>query len=123
MIQLREPSPGLLSGSTTPLLLGAPLPYLGVSDSLILRWRGFRWGGWGSSAVGARTGVAARRKLSRLDGAADWVVGDGGEVDVAGVVVPEGSAVESPKLVAGVDGGGRGPAGESVREDQGLARS
>jgi hypothetical protein len=120
MIQLLEPSPGLLSGSTTPLRLGAPAPYRVKSDSLMRRCRGLRCCGCGSSAVGARAGVAAlRTKLSRRDGAADCVVGDGGDVDVAGVVAPEGS-VDSPKLVAGVEGGGSGPGGDSVKDDHGL---
>ncbi len=66
--------------------------------------------------------VGLRTKLSRLDGTVDWSVGDEGEVEVAGVVVPDGSA-DKPRLVAGVDGGGRGPGGESVSEDQGRGRS
>lgn len=69
--------------------------------------------------MGASVGVAARRtKLSRRDGAADCVVGEGGDVDVAGVVAPEGSA-DCPKLVAGVEGGGSGPGGDSVNDDHG----
>lgn len=52
----------------------------------------------------------------------DCVVGDGGEVEVAGVVVPDGSA-DGPRVVAGVEGGGSGPAGESVRDDHGRCRS
>ena len=51
-------------------------------------------------------------KLPRRDGAFDCGVDDGG-VDVAvGVVDPEGSA-DSAMLVAGVEGGGCGPGGES----------
>jgi hypothetical protein len=123
MIQLRDPSPGLLSGSTTPLRLGAPAPYRVKSDSLIRRCRGLRCCGCGSSAVGAREGVAAlRTKLPRREGAADCVVGDGGDVEVAGVVAPEGSA-DSPMLVAGVEGGGSGPGGDSVKDDHGRWRS
>ena len=73
--------------------------------------------------MGSRVDPAGlRTKLSRRDGVVDWVVGEGGEVDVAGVVVPEGSA-DKPRVVAGVDGGGRGPAGESVSDDQGRGRS
>lgn len=87
------------------------------------RGRGLRCCGCGSSAVVAKAGVAAlRTKLSRRDGAADLVVGDGGDVEVAGVVAPEGSA-DSPKLVAGVDGGGSGPGGDSVKVDHGRWRS
>ncbi len=59
-------------------------------------------------------------KLSRRDGVDDCIVGDGGEVRV-GVVVPDETA-ERPEL-AGVEGGGRGPVGESVNEDQGRGRS
>lgn len=36
---------------------------------------------------------------------ADWRMGDGGEVDVFGVVAPEGPA-DRFMVVAGVDGGG-----------------
>jgi hypothetical protein len=123
MIQLLEPSPGLLSGSTTPLLRGAPAPYLVKSDSLSRRGRALRVCVWGSSAVGSSVDPAAlRTKLFRRDGAEDCVVGDGGEVDVAGVVVPDGPA-EKLSVVAGVDGGGRGPGGESVTDDHGRGRS
>jgi hypothetical protein len=66
--------------------------------------------------------VALRPKLFLREGAEDCIVGDGGEVDVAGVVVPEGPA-EKLSVVAGVDGGGRGPGGESVTDDQGRGRS
>lgn len=44
------------------------------------------------------------------------MVGEGGDVDVAGVVVPDGAA-ESADNVAGVEGGGRGEADESASED------
>lgn len=123
MIQLLDPSPGLLSGSTTPRLLGAPEPYLVKSDSLSRRGRALRACAGGSSTVGSRVGpVGLRTKLFRREGFVDCVVGEGGEVEVAGVVVPEGSA-DRPRVVAGVEGGGRGPAGESVRDDQGRCRS
>lgn len=42
---------------------------------------------------------------------------DGGVVVAVGVVEPEGSA-DSAAFVAGVDGGGCGPGGESAREDK-----
>lgn len=51
-------------------------------------------------------------KLPLRDGAVDCTVGDGGDVESAGVVVPDERA-ERPEL-AGVDGGGRGPDGESL---------
>jgi hypothetical protein len=123
MIQLREPSPGLLSGSTTPLLRGAPEPYLVKSDSLKRRGRAFRVCVCGSSAVGSRVEPAAlRTKLFRREGAEDCVVGEEGEVEVAGVVAPDGPA-EKFSVVAGVEGGGRGPGGESVTDDHGRERS
>lgn len=93
------------------------------SDSLSLRGRAFRVCAGGSSTVGSKVGpVGLRTKLLRRDGFVDCVVGEGGEVEVAGVFVPDGSA-ESPRVVAGVEGGGNGPAGESVRDDQGRCRS
>lgn len=123
MIQLLEPSPGLLSGSTTPLLRGAPAPYRVKSDSLSRRGRALRGCACGSSAVGSRVDPAPLRiKLFRREGADDCVVGDGGEVDVAGVVAPDGPA-ERLSVVAGVDGGGWGPGGESVTDDHGRGRS
>lgn len=50
------------------------------------------------------------------------MVGEGGDVDVAGVVAPDGPE-EKFRVVAGVDGGGRGPGGESVTDDHGRAWS
>jgi len=67
--------------------------------------------------------VVLRAKLSLRDSDGERWIGEGGEVDVTGVVAPEGSAVDSPKLVAGVDGGGSGPAGESLADDQCCGRS
>jgi hypothetical protein len=60
-------------------------------------------------------------KLPLREGADESVVGEGGDVERAGVLVPEEMA-ERPEL-AGVDGGGRGPEGESVVVDQGRALS
>lgn len=116
MIQLREPSPGLLSGSTTPLLLGAPEPYLVKSDSLRRRCRGLRVCVCGSSSsVGSRGEPGdLRTKLPRRDGALECCTEDGGVVGPVGVVDAEGSA-ESAAFVAGVEGGGSGPGGESAR--------
>lgn len=65
--------------------------------------------------------VARRMKLPRRDGADDCTVGDGGEVEKVGVVVPDDTA-DKPEL-AGVEGGGMGPEGESVSVDQGRGRS
>lgn len=77
----------------------------------------------GSSAVGSRVEPAAlRMKLFRREGAEDCMVGEGGEVEVAGVVAPDGPA-EKLSVVAGVEGGGRGPGGESVTDDHGRGRS
>ncbi len=119
MIQLREPSPGLLSGSTTPRLRGAPAPYLVKSDSLRRRCRGLRVDVCGSSSsVGSRVEPGdLRTKLPRRDGVFECGVEDGGVVTAVGVVDPEGSA-ESATFVAGVGGGGRGPGGESVRDGE-----
>jgi len=50
------------------------------------------------------------------------MVGEGGEVEVAGVVAPDGPA-EKLSVVAGVEGGGRGPGGESVTDDHGRGCS
>jgi len=50
------------------------------------------------------------------------MVGEGGEVEVAGVVAPVGPA-EMLSVVAGVVGGGRGPGGESVTDDHGRGCS
>lgn len=123
MIQLREPSPGLLSGSTTPLLLGAPAPYLVKSDSLRRRGRALRVCVCGSSTVGSNVDPGeVRTKLLGREAAEDCVVGEGGEVEVAGVEAREGTADEL-RVVAGVDGGGEGAEGVSVAEDQGLERS
>lgn len=60
-------------------------------------------------------------KLPLRDGADDCVVGDGGDVESVGVFVPDEMA-ERPEL-AGVEGGGRGPDGESLNVDQGRGRS
>src|SRR5690242_8790212 len=125
MIQLLEPSPGLLSGSTTPRLLGAPAPYLVKSDSLRRRWRGFRAVACGSSSsVGSRVAPGdLRAKLPRREGAFDCGADEGGVVVAVGVVDPEGSA-DRAALVAGVDGGGCGPGGESARDgEKGRGRS
>lgn len=107
MIQLREPSPGLLSGSTTPRLLGAPAPYLVKSDSLRRRCRGLRVVVCASSSsVGSRVEAGdLRAKLPRREGEVDCGVEDGGVVVAVGVLDPEGSA-ESAMFVAGVEGGG-----------------
>lgn len=119
MIQLLEPSPGLLSGSTTPRLLGAPAPYLVKSDSLRRRCRGLRVVVCGSSSsVGSRVEPGDRRaKLPRRDGALECGVESGGVVVAVGVVDPEGSA-DSATFVAGVEGGGCGPGGESAKDGE-----
>lgn len=62
--------------------------------------------------------MARRMKLPRRDGVDDCNVGEGGVVRV-GVVAPEETA-ESPE---GVEGGGRGPEGESASVDHGRGRS
>ena len=122
MIQLLEPSPGLLSGSTTPFLRDEPEPNRVKSDSLSRRWRGVRRWTVGSSVVGSKLEPVARRiKLPRRDDAEDWTVGDGGEVVKVGVVAPEETA-DRPEL-AGVEGGGRGPTGESLIVDHGRGRA
>ena len=64
-----------------------------------------------------------RTKLFRREGAEDCMVGEGGEVEVAGVVAPEGRAEDELRVVAGVEGVGEGPDGESATEDQGRERS
>lgn len=64
--------------------------------------------------------VARRMKLPRREGADDCKVGEGGEAVNVGVVDPDETA-ESPEL-AGVEGGGRGPAGESLIVDHGRGR-
>ena len=51
----------------------------------------------------------------------DWMAGDGDGAENVGVVVPEETA-ESPEL-AGVEGGGSGPDGESANVDHGRGRS
>lgn len=110
MIQLLEPSPGLLSGSTTPRLLGAPAPYRVKSDSLSRRWRGLRVVVCGSSSsVGSRLEAGdVRAKLARREGGFECGVG------VAAGAAAEGSAV----AVAGVEDGGWGLGGESVRDGE-----
>ena len=65
--------------------------------------------------------VGRRTKLPLRDGVEDCMVGDGREVESVGVFVPEEIA-ESPPL-AGVEGGGSGPEGESENVDQGRGRS
>ena len=64
--------------------------------------------------------VARRMKLPRREGLEGCTIGEGG-VGRVGVVAPDETA-ESPEL-AGVEGGGRGPEGESVRVDHGRGRS
>ena len=119
MIQLREPSPGLLSGSTTPRLRGAPAPYLVKSDSLRRRCLGLLVVVCGSSSsVGSSVDPGdLRTKLPRRDGAFECGVEDGGVDAAVGVVDPEGSA-DRATFVAGVDGGGCGPGGESARDGE-----
>lgn len=122
MIQLLEPSPGLLSGSTTPFLRDDPDPNLVKSDSLNRLWRGVRRCTVGSSVVGSRFGPVVRRmKLPRREDVEDGSDGEGGVGANVGVEVPEETA-ERPEL-AGVDGGGRGPTGESLMVDQGRGRA
>jgi hypothetical protein len=122
MIQLLEPSPGLLSGSTTPLRRDDPDPNLVKSDSLSRRWRGVRRWTVGSSVVDSKLDAVGRRtKLPRRDDAEDGMAGEGGVAVKVGVAVPEETA-ESPEL-AGVEGGGRGPAGESLIVDHGRGRA
>ena len=66
-----------------------------------------------SSSVGSNGDPGdLRTKLPWRDGTFECDVDDGGVVEAVGVVEPEGSA-ESAALVAGVDGGGCGPGGES----------
>jgi len=65
--------------------------------------------------------VVLRTKLSLREGVVDWMAGDGDGAENVGVVVPEETA-ESPEL-AGVEGGGSGPDGESAKVDHGRGRS
>lgn len=65
--------------------------------------------------------LSLRMKLPLREDAMDGIVGDGGEADNAGVAAPDDTA-ERPEL-AGVEGGGKGPEGESVKVDHGRVLS
>lgn len=77
-----------------------------------------------SSSVGSNGEPGdLRAKLPRREGAFECGADDGGVVVAVGVVEPEGSA-DSATLVAGVEGGGCGPGGESASEgEKGLGCS